>query len=279
MKIPDEVKKCVAFVLSKDDELFHPEGTAFFVSAPILGGDGRAVYAVTARHVIEKIEERTTGRKVYLRMNLRNSEAECISTYAEDWHFHPTDDTVDVAVLPMKLDGQDHLACPIEMFVTEDVLWRENIGLGEEIFSVGLFVLHSGTKRNIPIIKGGHISAMPEDRINTEWCPAGIEGYLIEARSVKGLSGSPVFVHLRVSLYQSGEFPEATKQMFYLLGLTHGHWNSRVSTIDMIALDKEYNEVVNAGIAIVVPAKKIEEVINRPELVSVAPPNNRRIRP
>jgi hypothetical protein len=46
------------------------------------------------------------------------------------------------------------------------------------------------------------------------------------------------------------------------LGLIHGHWNLPVS------FDKSSQaEAVNMGISIVVPAHKIWEVLNHPELV------------
>ena len=99
---------------------------------------------------------------------------------------------------------------------------------------------------------------MPDEPIPTK--KGSIEGYLIEARSIGGLSGSPVFVRESVAVGVGA---------FYLMGLMHGHWdippedkNDTVDTTDA-------NKAVNMGIAIVVPTRKILEVINREELVDM----------
>ena len=60
------------------------------------------------------------------------------------------------------------------------------------------------------------------------------------------------------------KFASGTSGIFYLLGLMHGHWD-RVVPVDVTGDDIEF-ESVNMGIAIVVPAKKILEVINQPSL-------------
>ena len=84
-----------------------------------------------------------------------------------------------------------------------------------------------------------------------------VEAYLVEARSIGGLSGSPAFVRKTVPV-GIGEF--------YLLGLMHGHWDIPTKNkSDLLMADDLFGKV-NMGIAIVVPAKKIREVLNQPEL-------------
>ena len=47
---------------------------------------------------------------------------------------------------------------------------------------------------NLPIVRLGAIAAMPGEYIKTDWgC---LRAYLIEARSIGGLSGSPVFIRV-----------------------------------------------------------------------------------
>lgn len=57
---------------------------------------------------------------------------------------------------------------------------------------------------------------------------------------------------------------------FYLMGLMHGHWNIKVS--DQNESDPPTlgagADTTAIGIAVVVPAKKILEVLNHPELVA-----------
>src|SRR5262249_44093887 len=56
---------------------------------------------------------------------------------------------------------------------------------------------------------------------------------------------------------------------FYLLGLMHGHWEIREGDFNEIEMPSaaEDEEPVNLGIAIVVPAKKILDILYRRELV------------
>ena len=52
-------------------------------------------------------------------------------------------------------------------------------------------------------------------------------------------------------------------ERIYLLGLVHGHWDAPPSQVDAAIVDNR-RESVNVGIAIVVPAQKILEVLNQP---------------
>jgi len=95
-----------------------------------------------------------------------------------------------------------------------------------------------------------------------------MEAYLVEARSLGGLSGSPVFVNLGFVRNVSGEvkFASGGSGIFYLLGLMHGHWDRLVPVT--LASDEIQVESVNMGITIVAPAKKILEVINQPGMTN-----------
>jgi hypothetical protein len=156
---------------------------------------------------------------------------------------------------------------------TPDIIAKHRIGIGDEVFITGLFVTHSGTERNIPILRVGNIAAVPEEAVKT---PMGaMEAYLIEARSIGGLSGSPVFVYLDPIrqgagpkgsiLVSSGEDPIGGS--FFLLGLIHGHYDVPV-VLDLDGADGLRDKAVNMGIAIVVPVTRIIETINQPERVA-----------
>jgi hypothetical protein len=66
----------------------------------------------------------------------------------------------------------------------------EQIGIGNEVAFAGLFVNHHGKKRNEPIVRFGNICGIPSEPVSTK--AGDIEAYLVESRSVGGLSGSPV---------------------------------------------------------------------------------------
>jgi hypothetical protein len=73
---------------------------------------------------------------------------------------------------------------------TDEVIETEAIGIGDEVFMVGLFRNHLGRDRNEPIIRVGNIAAMPTDPIRSQ-VYGDMRAILVEARSIGGLSGSP----------------------------------------------------------------------------------------
>ncbi|MGO9571777.1 MAG: hypothetical protein ACLP5H_29985 [Desulfomonilaceae bacterium] len=268
MKIQDEIRSCVAFIMSGKEPDLRMEGTVFFVGVNIPDTDRFCLYAVTARHIIDQIDSYPAGNQVYIRVN-RSSDWETISTETEEWSVHPHDETVDVAVRPITMNEEwDHMMYPTSSFATDTIIDQKGIGLGEDIFIAGLFHLHSGKSKNTPIIRYGNIAAMPEERINTKWTRKGVEGFLIDTRSIHGLSGAPVFVHLGPINYIDGKarLEHNRYGWFYLLGLIHGHFDFKVPRIAEKGRHEVCNKVPNEGIAIVVPAAKILEVINQPKL-------------
>jgi hypothetical protein len=262
MLVPDEVRKCTVFVGEQAaGRMPRACGTAFFLSRPVEGTDRLAVYCVTANHILERIKA-NSGDKVLLRLNITGGCAQWVASDLADWVTHP-DDQVDVATLRFPMNSSmDHLSLPLTMVVNERRIKDESIGIGDEVFLVGLFSQHHGTERNIPLLRVGNIAAMPEERILSG--KSKMDAYLIEARSIGGLSGSPVFVHLGVTRLMDGQVKFANMPMFYLLGLMHGHWDRPDSELDAIDEDSSCKkEKVNMGIAIVVPVDKILEVLDQ----------------
>lgn len=272
MQVPDEVKKCVVFVGCRTADGYIPLGTAFYVGVPIDEiPDRHWVHLVTAKHLIDDIKEGSLDGQVYLRINFRNQPAQWVSTSPSQWLFHPNDQSIDVAVLPAPpTQNIDYLAIPIAMAATKGDIPRPYIGVGDEVFITGLFVGHSGQRNNEPIIRVGNIAAIPAEQVHVRF-RAGwskINAYLIEARSIGGLSGSPVFVHLSPVKYTEGEIKFLRGgPWFYWLGLIHGHWDLP-SPHDLIEGTLQ-REAVNMGIAIVIPVSKILEVINQAEIVAM----------
>jgi hypothetical protein len=267
MLVPNEVRKCVAFAAM---EMANGEkqlvGTMFFLGREIQGTDRFFHYFVTAKHVIEGIRNKGLT-KVFIRLNWKDGESRWAETDISSWYFHPTNPRVDVAVLRGLLpEDSDHLVYPLSGIVTPAVIESEQLGHGSEVFLVGLFAHHSGQRRNIPIVRVGNIAALPEEPVETGI--GSIDAYLIEARSIGGLSGSPVFVHLGVVGVHEGQLKFAKSgPVFYLLGVMHGHWDIGLSDLDQAEADTQGMQNVNMGIGIVVPMEQILEVIDQPAIV------------
>lgn len=268
MLVPNEIRRCVAFAaMQMANGEMRLVGTVFFLGKEIQGTDRSFHYFVTAKHVIEGIRNKGLTR-VFIRLNFKDGQSRWAETDISAWHFHPTNPRVDAAVFRAVLpEESDHLVYPLSGIVTPEVIESEQIGHGSEVFLVGLFAHHSGKQRNIPIIRVGNIAALPEEPVETSI--GLIDAYLIEARSIGGLSGSPVFVHLgRVRVHED-QLKFTKRGVFYLLGLMHGHWDVGLSDLDQAApeADIQGKQRMNMGIGIVVPIEQILEVIDQPAIL------------
>jgi hypothetical protein len=279
MRVPDEVRECVVFLgvatPGEDGEReYKCAGTGFLTAVDCEARPGRPfLYVVTAKHVADRLVE----RNFVIRLNRQDGTAIVFHQPARTrWYVHPSDLDVDVAVLPFVPDVATLTTRAIAraMFGIDDVLARSGIGAGDEVFITGLFAHVVGNRGNIPIVRTGNVAMMSDERVPTKLGP--IDAYLIEARSIGGISGSPVFVRESVLLSVAGvsmagspSTPVVLRGVgsFYLLGLVHGHWDIPPDAKDDAAHDA-YGKV-NMGIAIVVPAKQIIAVLDQPELVSL----------
>ena len=237
MQVPDQIRKCVGYVgvATSPGSDPKPGGTFFLVGVPA-GPHGTFLYAVTAAHVIDGAQRDGGDLNVHLRVNLRTGGVTWLSSLVLDWRFHPTKAGVDVAVLPLPpavLAAADLLSVPMTMAATPEVLAARGLSHGDEVFYTGLFTKHVPATRNIPIVRIGNIAALPEEPITWRRERAGgpelvtmDPPYLVETRSIGGLSGSPVFVNFSGVRTQGRSVSMvAGPQPFYLLGLMHGHWD------------------------------------------------------
>ena len=186
----------------------------------------------------------------------------------------PPTQLLAVAVMPVNMQPEaDVLAVSLPTFLDADKMQKSHIGIGDEVFLPGLFVYAPfGTNRTTPILRHGNIAMLPDSQIQIESGFA--DAYLIEARSIGGISGSPVFVRTTIAVNIGNEDGSANFLVglgsdFYLLGIAQGHWDIRESDLNKVSYVHDSQRGVNLGIGIVVPANKILETINHPELVAM----------
>lgn len=238
--------------------------TGFLVSVrskhfPVL----RYVYFVTAKHVAEDLKD----KHPYLLVNSKSGPPIRLTTFYPRWFFHPTDEKADVAVIQIgEHPDADTLAVLIDLFVTqEDIESRESVDIGDEVFVTGLFTLAPGQKKNLPIVRHGNVAMIPEEQIQTDLGFTDV--YLVEGRSIGGLSGSPVFVRRTESIKGKTEDGRITQLHgpgpFKLLGVMHGHWKIDPADINNIVFTHD-PKGVNSGIAIVTPSIKLADILNQP---------------
>jgi len=88
---------------------------------------------------------------------------------------------------------------------------------------------------------------MPEEKITTSRMGE-LDAYLVEARSIGGLSGSPVFCDFgRPGTSDNGT---NSKSGLHMIGIVHGHWDIGDGASDVVDQDALVDgRSVNMGIA------------------------------
>lgn len=276
MRISDDARECSVF-------LGYPEGagetsdiavcgTGFLVY--VKGGGARSMYLVTAAHVAHSIGSDPFA----VRLNSNEGGARLDRIDSAKWHFH-ANKNVDIAV--MEYDPPRWAASmvlPADEFIDDEIAHHFNIGAGDPVQIVGLFHLHYGRGRNLPVVHTGHIALVPTD----EAIPMGrakdggvlyVNGYLVEAHGLEGSSGSPAYVRATIPFVANDVSAEdaATKihgfSAAYLLGIWVGAWSGEPD--DTLKRESHVSRarMVPVGMGIVIPATRIWEVFNMPDLV------------
>jgi hypothetical protein len=232
--------------------------------------DAAAVYVVTAKHCVQPFDHLENGpfHKTWLRVNLRHAGSMHLEIPPEEWVCHQT---ADVAVLPLALNMHtfDYLYYPVRNGATAEFIKRHSVTPGEDVFITGLLISHPGKSRVLPIVRVGNIAAFPGDPIHL--MTGEDSAYLVEVRSLGGLSGSPAFVHLlplhagatgNVGITPAGI---GTAGRTYLMGLVHGFFPTTKNDPDGIGEWAE--EPLNTGISVVVPLDRVLDIIDSPAFV------------
>jgi hypothetical protein len=268
--ISADTRKCVVFfgklvppkagANSKASSEVAYGGTGFLAAYNDEGYTFR--YLVTCRHVAKRLED-----GFFLRLNTVAGGSEELPIDVDaHWQYHP-DKTVDIAVTNIGINALqfDHFAVPLSK-----ISKRENIGAGQRMHIVGLFRLHYGKRRNVPIVHTGHIAALadPVEKIAITDRTTGkrvlSEAYLVEAQTLEGLSGSPVFVQEYVAfpIMADGEGKIiATFGEVNLLGVYQGAWDGRPGEILETDRNMAGDYRIPVGMGMVVPIEKVIELI------------------
>jgi hypothetical protein len=186
----DEIKKAIVFFGNINDK-----GKPQFIATGFLVQMEKVFCLVTAKHVV--VETKTGKPKeedIRIFFNSQDggitsrSIQELRKKYNLNWIFHPTDEAVDVAIIPFGLDLQkdDIKLIPAELFLPFDRLF-ETLDVIFLSYQPGI----EPQRRISPIVRGGIISTLNADRT-----------FYIDAFAFPGNSGSPVFA--KQSLIRTG---------------------------------------------------------------------------
>jgi hypothetical protein len=287
MRIYEDIRKCVVFFGFEDSS--KPGGIACIGTGFLMMRDGVG-YLVTARHLSHQLKGDPDQRKsdpFLVRLNKKDGTAASIPFDEVEWHEH-TDPHVDVAIVPLHITREkdyDVSYMTEEFLIGQAELEKERIGVANLTYTLGLFRLMTGAKRNLAICHVGSIALMPEDEkvpvrdwTDTEEDPNKrrrifVDAYLVESQSIGGLSGSPVLVRLEEIVDMSGVFGryDGTKlpavalhsQRVRLLGLWQGAWEAPP---DEVKAAEAGTVLVPLGMGLVVPCSKIVELLDRDDV-------------
>lgn len=233
-RVLDAIRKCSFYLYPSEQEARSGEsrGGSGFVVAAIdhdLGSVG-LLYAVTAGHVI--------GKASVIRFNRTSTTPFVVATQEDRGHRSSTHDLAILALHGMPTNTFDLFLMPAELAITRERAREEDIGVGDDVFTVGRFLGHDGRERNLPTVRFGAISMMPEQPIHNPTTGLDEESFLVELRSLTGFSGAPVF------LYRDAEpFGSSTR----LLGTLWGHIEHRIQKTAELGTE-------NSGMAGVTPS-------------------------
>jgi hypothetical protein len=261
MRVPDDLLECVGFLCVQSGEWLYG-GTGFFVR--VLSEADPDVwygYFVTAKHCVVKAQQ---YGDLHILLNARSGGFVRVPI-GTPWIF-PEDPSVDLAIIPFAPQPNvvDFKYVESTMLASDEMLTRHSIGIGDDLVICGLFTKHHGKTKNLPIVRFGNIAAMPFELLPDSNTVLGYHAYLIEARSIGGLSGSPVFAYLGPSRVVNNTL---TLDQFtiILLGVIRGHWDHEESGVDFV---KNELKNVNMGIAIATPAQEIRKILFSEEWVN-----------
>lgn len=278
--IPPDITKTVVFIYKgPDGKLEQADGTGFFVSIPSPLDPNRSwVYLITAKHMVVKNPRDMNSellQNLWIRVNMKSGgttmyKLDLVPFGLKQTLFFNSDPAVDVAVFaiaPSEIDKMDIKILPESMLTTEDDLKTLNIGVGTDMFFTGMFTGFLGEKRSYPVVRFGKVAMIPDEKISFSGTVS--DGYLMEAFSFGGNSGSPVFFY--PSLDNTPGSLTFGPRTIKIAGIMRGFFGDfePLQLVDApTAADVPKIPVSNgnAGIAFVVPAKSISEVLHSASL-------------
>ena len=262
-----QLRKTVAFIHSWCVESGQSKeflGTGFWLSYPVASSNVPGLnfnYLVTNRHVAECWNENRNPRPVQsvnVRINLKDGSSQLLSLGNPAWVF-PTDSSVDLAIFSIGLDPEtvDFLSVPSTNLVRE-----EELSEGERIILSGFFIQFPGVKHMEPIVREGVLAMLPDEDMTTT---AGKPGrvYLGDVHIFGGNSGSPVFVDVGSSHLGMIAGPE-----YKMLGVVSGMFYEDSNFSLQVTTMVEGVQHGNSGIAMIVPAHSLSELLENPLLVT-----------
>lgn len=253
-RVPDEYLECVVYLypdIPSAEAGKKAGGSGFIVRVPgELDRTNKFDHIVTNRHVID--DGNTT-----VRFNSRARQHESFEYDERNWVKHPDSDLA--AFLLPEIDPRlvYEVVEPSSMFLTRQHIVDYDIGIGNEVFFVGRFINAEGKDWNRPSLRFGTIAQAATDKVDD------VESFLVEARSIPGFSGSPVFFYrmagVPYQVHSAGLQAEPLGP--WLLGVDWCHITDYMPAFDAAGNKLSFKIRSNSGMMGVIPTWHLESLL------------------
>jgi hypothetical protein len=279
---------CVVYLYPSEAEAEAEDGSRIGGSGFLVGIYLNPPFNTYALRVLVTNKHIVDNGNMVARINTLDGGKAIIAMDEENWIFSATGD--DLGICPIKVNPavHKHNYVPTWTFVTKKLLGEFDVGPGDDVFFVGRFIDREGRQQNLPSARFGNISQMPIEPVILE---GGVkqDSFMIEARSIAGYSGSPVFLHFIPQPGLPPNMPEGArlsmpdfilKRQFtqygipyepYLLGIDYCHIFSKDQVFNRHT-DKPHDDWYvksNTGMMGVIPAWKLAAMLEQPEMKSI----------
>lgn len=254
----------------------QPIGTGFIIGYPI-SEDGKNFIPiiVTAKHVIGD------NNTILGRFSTKEGEVTAFVKYDiknlkqnNDYWEHPSDEGVDISAFrTLHFSQAEYDVVPLELIATKDIFNELNICETDRIIFPSMLINFMGLSKNYPVVRNGTIALIPKEKVPLKYKVGSKEiitkqeVILVDATSIPGASGSPIFLwpgpRLKNKTYQIG----GTKP--YLLGIMHGFypaWPKEIIELETTEAKLMYQE--NSGVAIIFPSWKLNDIFRQEKFLN-----------
>jgi hypothetical protein len=267
--IPPQFRDCAIYLYPTEQAAKAGQavgGSGFLVGVRSLTIPGRIhLYAVTNEHVVRPARGNTNP---IIRLNDRSGNAAILKVAVKSWLPHPDGD--DITVTPVTLNS-NHKVNWInrDEFITQNDLDQHQIGPGDECFMVGRLIDYDGKQRNEAVLRFGNLAMMPYPVLQLSR-QRHQESFLVEMRSLRGFSGSPVVVYYVTVGTRDKPSREVNGGLAYASLVINKAWLLGVdwgvtSVPPGVNGEQDERKRTNSGISAVVPAWKLAELLDRDE--------------
>lgn len=268
------IKKTVGYIFSgevREERLIsiYPLGTGFLVAVPHHQVEGRGwPYFVTAKHVLKRTPEEYRT-EIFVRANLRDWSPSSNQIGASfyrlpvldnegnlQWTIH-SNPAVDLAVIQNfpRPETYEFQVIPNTIFATEEVVQKEEVAEGDEVFFPCFTPEIPQRRRNYPVIRFGRIALTSGEDLPTLGGSA--KFHFAECFPFGGNSGSPVFLRF-------GPMRRATQLVFgeryFLLGIMSGYYY-QTRPVDIQPTEFRLSVNQSIGIAAIIPVDYLKDIL------------------